>query len=147
MSLSRMVLPSGRSVDLTEIRMSSTYAGFLEGYPCRAANEMVVRGLQWQAEQAFPGTPTHLVPPRLTYRDEDRGEPPTAFGPVVELPPVACVGLFRSTVIAPALDPVLHRSSLAVVWFQTPLSVPTDESAAPGLHDLNWDELAGDYEL
>lgn len=143
MSLSRMVLSSGRSVDLTEIRMSSTYAGFLEGYPCKPVNEMVTRRLQWQAEQTFPSAPSHLVPPRLTYKDPT----PRAFGPLVELPPVACVGLFRSTAIAPDLDPVLHRSSLAVVWFQTPLSVPTDESADPGLRDLNWDELAGDYEL
>ncbi|WP_328901570.1 hypothetical protein OHR86_18035 [Streptomyces sp. NBC_00441] len=42
------------------MRISSTYAGFLQGYPCGAANEMVIRRLKWQAEQAFPGTPTGL---------------------------------------------------------------------------------------
>ncbi|MEU2246997.1 hypothetical protein [Streptomyces sp. NPDC019224] len=143
MSLSRIVLSSGRPVELTEIRMSSTYAGFLEGYPCKPVNEMKLRGLRRQAEQAFPSTPLHLVPPRLEYPDQTAG----AFGPVEVLPSVACTGLFRSTAVAPALDPVLHRSALAVIWFQSALDVPSGEDAEPALLDLRWDELAQDHEL
>ncbi|WUS98478.1 hypothetical protein OHA46_18190 [Streptomyces sp. NBC_00708] len=143
MSLSRIVLSSGRSVELTEIRMSSTYAGFLEGYPCKPVNDMKTRGLRHQAGKAFPSTPVHLVPPRLDHPDGTAG----AFGPVEVLPPVACVGLFRSTAVDPALDPVLHRSALAVVWFQSALDVPSGEDADPALRDLRWDDLARDYEL
>ncbi|MFC8534536.1 hypothetical protein ACFUJY_11355 [Streptomyces sp. NPDC057249] len=143
MSLSRIVLPSGRRADLTEMRMSSTYAGFLEGYPSKPVNEMVIRRLLRQTEQAFPSTPCHVVPPRLEHPDRPAG----GFGPVVALPPMACAGLFRSTPVDPGLDPALHRSSLAVIWFQSTPNVPAGEAAGPALRDLHWDELARDYEL
>lgn len=45
MPLSRIALSSGRSIELTELRMSSTYGGMLEGYPCKRINDMRVRGL------------------------------------------------------------------------------------------------------
>lgn len=35
MPLSRIALSSGRSIELTELRMSSTYGEMLEGYPCK----------------------------------------------------------------------------------------------------------------
>lgn len=69
MSLSRIVLSSGRSIELTELRMSSTYGGMLEGYPCKPINDMRVSGLKRQAELAFPSTPVHLVPPSCEYPD------------------------------------------------------------------------------
>ncbi|WLQ35473.1 hypothetical protein P8A18_19510 [Streptomyces castrisilvae] len=146
MSLSHIVLSSGRSVELTEVRMSSTYAWMLEGYPCKPVNDMKLRGLRSQAEQAYPGTPCHLVPPRPEYPDRstDAARP---FGPVEVLPPVTCIGLLRSTAVAPGLDPALHRSALAVAWLQGTLDVPSGEDAEPALRELHWDELARDYEL
>lgn len=41
MSLSHIPLSSGRSIELTELRMSSTYGGMLEGYPCKPINDML----------------------------------------------------------------------------------------------------------
>lgn len=38
---------------------------------------------------------------------------------------MACIGAFRSTAVAPEIDPVLHRSALTVVWFHTGLDVPS----------------------
>ncbi|MER7912405.1 hypothetical protein [Streptomyces sp. NPDC096068] len=143
MSLSRIDLLSGRSIALTELRMSSTYGGMLEGYPCKLINDMKVRSLQLQAERAFPSTPAHLVPPSREYPDQTAG----AFGPVEVLPSVACVGAFHSTEVAPELDPVLHRSALIVIWFQTGLDVPSGENADLGLRSIRWEELAQDYEL
>ncbi|MFJ9681933.1 hypothetical protein ACIRP2_28350 [Streptomyces sp. NPDC101194] len=143
MSLSRMVLSSGRSIELTELRMSSTYEGMLEGYPCKLINDMEVSGLQQEAERAFPSTPVHLVPPFREYPDQTAG----AFGPVEVLPSVACVGVFRSTAVAPELDPVLHRSALTVVWFQPIPDVPSGQDADPALRSIRWEELAQDYEL
>ncbi|MFD4125064.1 hypothetical protein ACFXKK_18430 [Streptomyces globisporus] len=143
MSLSHVVLASGRSVELTEIRMESAYAGFLEGYPCKRINDMKTRGLRRRAEQDFPALPFHLVPPVLTYPDETGG----AFGPVEVLPPVLCVGFFRSTAVDPGLDPVMHRSALVVAWFQATPVVPSGEDADPGLRGIDWDALALDREL
>ncbi|MGA5425176.1 hypothetical protein [Streptomyces lavendulocolor] len=143
MSLSHIALASGRSIELTELRMSSTYGGMLEGYPCKPINDMKVRGLQRQAEHRFPSTPVHLVHPSREYPDQTAG----AFGPVEVLPSVACIGAFRSTAVAPELDPVLHRSALTVIWFQTGLDVPSGKDADPVLRSIRWEELAQDYEL
>lgn len=143
MSLSHISLSSGRSIELTELRMSSTYGGMLEGYPCKPVNDMKVRSLQRQAERAFPSTPVHLVPPSREYPNQTAG----AFGPVEVLPSVACIGAFRSTTVAPELDPVLHRSALTVVWFQTGLDVPSGKDADLVLRSIRWEELAQDYEL
>ncbi|MFB6630663.1 hypothetical protein ACFCWY_12255 [Streptomyces sp. NPDC056362] len=143
MSLSHIALSSGRSIELTELRMSSTYGGMLEGYPCKPINDMKVRGLQRQAERAFPSTPVHLVPPSCEYPDQTAG----AFGPVEVLPSVACIGAFRSTAVAPELDSVLHRSALTMVWFQAGLDVPSGEDADLVLRSIRWEELAQDYEL
>ncbi|MFB8381669.1 hypothetical protein [Streptomyces rubiginosohelvolus] len=143
MSLSHVVLISGRSVELTEIRMESTYAGMLEGYPCKPINDMKTRGLRRRAEQSFPTLPVHLVPPVLAHPDQTGG----AFGPVEVLPSVLCIGVCRSTAVDPGLDPVLHRSALVVAWFQDTAVVPSGEDADPALRGIDWDALAEDGEL
>ncbi|MEU8789625.1 hypothetical protein [Streptomyces sp. NPDC048643] len=143
MSLSRIVLSSGRTVELAELRMSSTYGGMLEGYPCKLINDMKVRGVQRQAEQTFSFAPVHLVTPSRAYPEQTAG----AFGPVEVLPSVVCTGVFRSAAVAPELDPVLHRSALIVIWFQPVPDVPSGEEADPALRGISWEELAQDYEL
>ncbi|MCZ7462242.1 hypothetical protein [Streptomyces sp. WMMC940] len=143
MSLSRMVLLSGRSIELSEVRLSSTYGGMLEGYPCKPVNDLRVSGLLRTAERAFPATPVHLVQPSREYPDHTAG----AFGPVEVLPPVACIGAFHSTAVDPDHDPVLYRSGLTVVWFQPTPDIPSGDGAALALRDIHWEELAWDYEL
>jgi hypothetical protein len=143
MSLARVVLTTGRNVDLSELRLSSTYGGMLEGYPCKLVNEMKIQGLLRSAEREFPSAPVHLVPPPREYPDQYAG----GFGPVEVMPSVACVGSFRSTSLDPTLDPVLHRSALTVIWFQPTTRVPSGCDAEEALRDLAWDELARDYEL
>ncbi|MES5819117.1 hypothetical protein [Streptomyces sp. RG80] len=143
MSLARVVLTCGRSVDLADLRFSSTYGGTPESYPCKPVNEMKIKDLLVAAEQAFPETPVHLVPPAREYPHQYAG----AFGPVEMLPSVACVGTFRSAALDPAHDPVLYRSALTVIWFQPTTRVPSGCEAEAGLRDVVWDELARDYEL
>ncbi|MGQ4430768.1 MULTISPECIES: helix-turn-helix domain-containing protein [unclassified Streptomyces] len=89
---------------------------------------MKVSNLLRQAERAFPFTPVHQFPPSHEYPDQIAG----AFGPVEVLPSVVCVGSFRPTPVAPALEPVLHRSALTVVWFRTVLDVPSGKNADLG---------------
>ncbi|MGI5456178.1 hypothetical protein ACQEWB_24015 [Streptomyces sp. CA-249302] len=143
MSLARVILTSGRSVDLSEVRFSSTYGGLLEGYPCKPVNDLKIKGLLHNARRTFPTGPVHLVPPPREYPDQYAG----AFGPVEVLPPVACVGAFRSTALDPAHDPVLYRSALTVIWFQSTTRVPEDRDAVTALRDVDWEGLAEDYEL
>jgi hypothetical protein len=143
MPLSRVVLSSGRSIELSELRLSSTYDGMLEGYPCKPINDMKVGSLLRTAERAFPSTPVHLVPASPECPDQTAG----AFGPVEVLPAVACVGAFRSTACAPDHDPVLYRSALIVAWFQPTPDIPSGDSADPALRDIPWEELARDYEF
>jgi hypothetical protein len=104
MPLGHIVLSSGRSIRLTELRMSSTYGGNASG-PCKHINDLI-RWLWWQAERAFPSKPVHHVPPSREYPDETAD----AFGPVEVPPSVACVGVLDST----ALDPVMDGSTLVV---------------------------------
>ncbi len=143
MSLSHVVLASGRSAELTQVRMESTYGGFLEGYPCQPVNDMKTSGPRLRAEQDFPALPFHLVPPVPAYPDETGG----AFGPVEVLPSVLCVCVFRSTAVDPGLDPVTHRSALVVAWFQDTAVVPSGEAADPALRGIDWDALAEDGAL
>jgi hypothetical protein len=143
MSLGRVVLASGRSLDLSELRLSSTYGGMPEGYPCKPVNDMRIKGLVRGAELAFPGAPVHLVPPPREYPDQYTG----AFGPVEVLPTVACVGAFHSLALDRDHDPILYRSALTVVWFQPTAQVPYDCDAEPALRDLAWEQLARDHEL
>ncbi|CAM5739557.1 hypothetical protein SAFG77S_01485 [Streptomyces afghaniensis] len=140
LALARLVLASGRSVDLAELRFTLTYGDLLEGYPCKPVNDLRIRGLLRSAERARPGTPVHLLPPRREYPDQYAG----GLGPVEVLPAVACVGTFHSTALDPARDPVAYRSRLTVLWFQATPRLPSDCDAEPGLRDLDWAGLARD---
>lgn len=139
MALARLVLTSGRCLDLTELRFSSTYGGMPESYPCKPVNELKIKGLLQSAEQTCPTTPVHLVPPSREYPDQFAGP----FGPVEMLPAVACVGTFRST----PLDPNLYGSHLTVIWFQSSAWVPSGCDAESGLREVAWEKWARDYEL
>ena len=92
MSLAHVVLTSGRSLDLAERRLSPTYGGMLDGYPCKPVNDGTIRSLLRSAERDFPTAPVHLVPPPREHPDQYAG----AFGPVEVLP----LGLRRGPVIA-----------------------------------------------
>ncbi|WP_309097517.1 hypothetical protein [Streptomyces sp.] len=140
MALARLVLASGRSVDLAELRLSSTYGDLPAGYPCKPVNDLRIARLVRAAERARPGTPVHLVPPAREYPDQYAG----GLGPVEVLPPVACLGTFQSTALDPARDPVAYRSRLVVVWFQATPRLPSGCDAEPALRDLDWAALARD---
>ena len=146
MPLTSIVLTSGRYIELTELHLSSTYGGLLEGYPCRPVNEMKTNRLLHSAERDFPSSPVHLIRPSLE-RPEDADQHVGAFGPVEILPAVACIGAFRSAPVASDHDPVLYRSALTVVWFQATASVPSGDDAGDALRAIDWDELARDHEL
>ncbi|WP_371494192.1 hypothetical protein OG871_03695 [Kitasatospora sp. NBC_00374] len=142
MTLAHFVLASGRSIELQDVRMSSTYGGLLEGYPFRRWNDRILERLVKNAGQG--GTrPVHLVEPVREHPDHPAG----AFGPVELLPAVTCTGSFSSYPVDPDLDTVLHYSALTVVWFQATPVLPTSGSTDHALAAVRWDDLAEDREL
>ncbi|MEU4986555.1 hypothetical protein [Streptomyces sp. NPDC021969] len=143
LSLTRIVLSCGRSVELTELRLTPTYGDMPPGYPCRPVNDSRIRALLHTAAGMSPTVPVHLIPPPREYPDQYAG----ALGPVETLPRVACVGRFSSMPLAPAKDPVAHRSGLTVIWFQPTTRIPDPYDTDPALREVDWTSLAQDYEL
>ncbi|CAN3978525.1 hypothetical protein [Kitasatospora purpeofusca] len=143
MALAQVVLASGRSVELSILRMAETYDGLLMGYPTREMNDGIVAEAVEQAEKDYPSFPVHLVEPPRESHEIRR---PT-FGPMEQLPRVLCTGFFTSEPVNPELDSVLHFSRLVVVWFQADSALPSPGTAAPGLCDVPWDAKADDREV
>lgn len=142
MALSSITLISRRTVRLTDLRLSSTYGGLLEGVPTKEVNDRIVRHRVDAARKAYGGHfPVHLVPPERTPTGERtrRGEP------VEQIPTVACMGVFDSSEIDPAHDDGWWYSVLTVVWSQPEPRVPGPDWAPPGLRELAWEELARDF--
>jgi hypothetical protein len=146
MTLAWIDLASGRSIELTDLKISSTYSGYLEGYPHAQMNDALIKGLGRRRESSYRSQPAHVIPPSRSRPGPGPGSAPMPFGPVETLPPVYCEAFFRSQPIDDELDPVLHESWLVVVWFQQDLSLPIADFAATAVHELTWEDLAEDTE-
>ncbi|MFB4316342.1 hypothetical protein [Actinomadura sp. 21ATH] len=145
MAIARITLSSGRDFELVGLEVFSTYGGMLEGYPHAALNDRLLDSLAKRRESPYGTPPVHVIrPPRTHPHPEPRSG---SFGPVETLPAVYCRGSFRSARIDEELDPVLHQSWLAVVWFQDDLNDPVVDFVAAAIADLPWDALAEDDEL
>ena len=141
MALSYVVLRSRRSLELTDLRLSCTYAGLLEGMPNEAINKEIIDSLMASAAREHPNRPVHLVPPPRTYPDE----PASRSGGRIEiLPRVACIGTFESDAIGPDADPDWDRSWLTAVWFQEEASL---DGIREAVADMPWREVARDMTL
>ncbi|RKN20814.1 hypothetical protein D7147_08215 [Micromonospora musae] len=146
MELALVVLPNGRDIALTEVHLTSTYGGLLEGYPMRRLNDMIMGGLAQRAARVLPGAPVHVVdPPRTRESDLNVGSLP--FGPVESLPAVIVMGRFSSGPVDDGKDPVLHRSRLVIVWLQDHVALPSPEGAPAGLTVVDWERWAEDFEI
>lgn len=146
MALARVELGSGREVSLSELHLTSTYGGLIEGYPCKRVNDHIVSGLAVRAGRIFPGGPVHVIEP---VPDEPEVDPSERwpFGPPQWLPAVTCFGSFSSSPVNPGIDSVLHYSRLVVVWFQAEATVMDAQQISPAVRDLHWDDWAEDEEV
>ena len=143
MALAYFVLSTGRDIELTSLAVRLSYGGSLEGYPHRRMNDAILAGLAKRA----PGPrlpPKHVTEPPRTYPESAWTG---AFGPVEQLPPVICTADFVSHPVDEDLDAVLHRSHLTVAWFQETIDEPIAQSVSTAIVDVNWDQLAEDFEL
>lgn len=146
MTLAWIDLASGRSIELTDLKISSTYGGFLEGYPNARMNDALVEGLGRRRESPYWSQPACVIAPPRSRPDAHQGPAGMPFGPVEMLPPVYCEGSFRSGPIGDERDPVLHESWLVIVWFQDDLARPVADFVAAAVQEVAWDELAEDTE-
>ncbi|GAA5195960.1 hypothetical protein GCM10023322_63820 [Rugosimonospora acidiphila] len=142
MFLARLMLRSGRRIELTEAHLSMTYGGLLEGYPNAGLNGRIVDRLARRAASVLPGAPVHVIDPPRTRRDGEQPVRPS-FGPVELLPAVTVIGRFSSS----AIDRNLYCSKLVIAWFQEDAALPTADRAAAGLAEVDWERWAEDGEL
>jgi hypothetical protein len=145
MTLAWIDLASGRSVELTNLTIGSTYGGVLEGYPNARMNDALIARLGRRRGPAHRSLPTHVITPPRSRPEPDQ-ETRMPFGPVEALPTVYCEGAFRSRPVDDEFDPVLHESRLVVVWFQEGLALPVADFAAEAVRGLDWEHLAEDTE-
>ncbi|WP_157845223.1 hypothetical protein [Pseudofrankia sp. EUN1h] len=141
-----ITLSSGRRTYLSQVWMTGTYDGLIEGYPFRYINDRMVANLPQQGAHRFPGSPVHVIPPIREYPEAQPGRH-LPFGPEELLPRVICVGMFESSAVDTGPDAPLYRSRLVVVWMQPTAVLPSDETAGLDLRDLPWDEMAKDEEI
>lgn len=147
-------LASGREIILDKLTQSRTYAGLLEGTPNRKSNDLSIRWLLQRIARENPEmAESYLIEPqRRDYfldpgdmqadidRQRDR---PVELKHIPEwLPPIVCVGEFRS--LQPARDNTKHASSLIVVWYQDDFGL--DSVATEPLRLVDWEKLATDWE-
>ena len=137
-------LLSGRTIRLADLRMSSTYGTWLEGYPTAKWNRRVLDNLiREHSNNPYPGAP-FLVPPVET---------PTPaldpwhqhLGPPSSLPAITCVAHFTSD--RPARSEYADFSGLVVLWFQDDYAFPIDPAAFDQIRALDWDRIAADLDF
>lgn len=132
-----LTLASGRKITLEELVQCRTYAGLLAGYPTRPLNRRRVERAIERARESLIGTPLLIEPV-----ETDCGAPTGADEPRVELPPITCIGSFRSD--APARDLEEVDSYLTVVWFQPEWALPIDAAIIHRIEAVDWELLATD---
>jgi hypothetical protein len=127
---------------LRSVEISLTYAGYLEGVPCRELNDDHLRRRLASVRGQWRQYPVHLVDPVRTIA-EDR-EPHPRWGPVETLPPLECVGLFRGRPTPRAVGDWMY-TCLVVLWYQEPGDGVVHPAAMTRLRRMPWDELARDF--
>ncbi|NMO15636.1 hypothetical protein HPC49_03045 [Pyxidicoccus fallax] len=136
-------LATGRIIHLRALDQSHVYEGLLEGAPTKKMNQGILGRLLEEARNLKAGEP-YLVTPRETPIEMSERLRPYPFGEPAALPPIACVGRFRS--FQPARDKNCDASELVVVWLQDSFAFPIAPGVEEHLKALDWERLAHDFE-
>ena len=134
-------LPTGRQVQLCELRQFFTYEGLIEGLPTAERNKQRVERLVAEYRNGIYADGVHLIRPTETPIEYPSGRP-YPFGTPSALPSVTCIGRFTS--LDPARDKRCDLSGLIVIWFQQELAFPIDVAVRAKLLAIDWDALAVD---
>ncbi len=134
----KLVLASGREVQLVELRQELVYHGLLEGLPTREMNQGIIDQLRDDARERAGGHVPYVIEPVQTPIDYPGRYP---FGDPAMLPVIACVGDFESH----GRD-VMYLTRLTVIWFQDDYAFPLGDAARAAIVALDWDAHAEEQE-
>jgi hypothetical protein len=146
-----LLLRSGRRITLEALDQRMTYAGLLEGTPCRESNDRTIEYALREAERyCVAGAKPHLISPLRRDYLRTPGDMQAIAARVPHrvpewLPMVRCIGSFKDVVTA--RDSTKDLSVLAVLWFQDEYAPPVQEPALSQILNLDWESLAVDVEI
>jgi hypothetical protein len=140
-------LANGQNVRLDRLCQETTYSGALEGFPDAHSNDWVLKRILGKAQDlCLDGAKPHLIAPVRRDFFSTPGDKAAHSGNRIPeyLPMVFCIA--RLIAVAPVRDRTRHASMLTVVWFQDEFAFPILEPASLQLRNLNWVELASDFD-
>ena len=125
----QFTLPSGRNVFLSDLKLSSTYAGALEGSP-ETLTPHLRKGIAQSVQKSLPpGTPLVII------------------GAEVEvLPSYRWIAKFISRRGVKTTDPD-YSSRLYLCWFSEELYRDLPGAIEEILLPIDWESLAADYDM
>lgn len=137
-----IILRSGRTICLCELRQYLTYEGLLEGLPTVEGNRRRLARLVEEYRGSHRLGDPLVIPAAETPIELGRRYP---FGTPSALPEVTCIGRFTST--PPARDASRDYSGLVVIWHQDAFALPIAPAILDRLQGLDWERCAADVIL
>jgi hypothetical protein len=133
----KLLLLSGREIQLAEIWQESTYDGVVEGLPNSYINRNIVEQLRIDPKYKLHGYTPHVLPPLERPIELPH---PYSLGRPMLLPSVKCIARFRSS--SPTEEGAGDYSTMAVAWFQDQFALPIEASVVQQLLEMDWNSLA-----
>jgi hypothetical protein len=137
--LAVITLDSGRVLELTELHVSSTYGGWMEGVPTPSDNDRIIERLRDKGIEMFGAWPVHVVDGPRTPRPRQG-----SYRPHEQLPGVTCIGRFESVALHPAPHALMPSSNAIIAWFQNDFSAVFGVDAQARLRAVQWEQFAKD---
>lgn len=132
-------LSTGRMIRASSLCIEETYAGVLEGYPSSITNDSLLANLPIRATKTILGpSSVHIIEPQRKAEVI-----PGFYRPAEFLQPYWVAAYFRSS----HMNRGNHASDLILIWFQDkPFPIPSEDALAK-LREVNWEQLARDFEI
>lgn len=134
MFLSVPKLKCGIEVKIEQYFVCGTYSSFLAGNPSRLLNDRAKASLLVRASAIWPNIPAYIM--------MDPSMDQTTEG--ISLPEITVMARFLC--FDPARDPSKMASELVVLWFEEKHSNIFAYSIPKYLLDINWFEMAQDFD-
>lgn len=135
----KLTLNTGREIRLTSLYQWNS-SQMLEGLPTDKLNEQFIRSNLARAKELCPAVTPYLIKPEQTPTGE------YSFGTHKALPSVICVAQFESSALNQGKDAPLYYSTGVIVWHQNENALPIDPKIEAHIQQIDWNEIAKDYE-
>ena len=138
----KITLNTGRELRLTSLYQWAS-SEIIEGLPTDKLNTQFIRSNMARAKKLCPGVTPYLIEPVQTPLEYE-GEYP--FGIPMALPSIICVAQFESSALNQNEDAALYYSTGVIVWYQNKNALPLDPEIEAHIKQIDWGEIAKDYE-